>query len=361
MRKLQAGLIGGVALAMLGGAAFAQGAYKAPRTVDGQPDLQGAWTNSTLTPFERPASLGERRAYTEAEAKKIEADRAEIVRIGNEPTVGVFDLNAPCHAANENEDSRRGAFTESNCGYNSGWVDHGDTVMRVNGEPRTSMVTYPANGRAPAMLPRPPRPQPPARPAGAPPVGAGGRGGSADNPENRSLGDRCITSFGNHAGPVMLPSFYNSNYQIVQSKDAVAILVEMVHDTRIIRLHAEHGTLRPYYGDSIGRFEGDTLVVETTGYHPRQNFRGASENLKVTERFTRVGPTRILYQFKVEDPTVWAEPWGGEYELTPAKGPVFEYACHEGNYGLQNILAGARMEEAEEARRAQAPPTAGRQ
>ena len=215
--------------------------------------------------------------------------------------------------------------------------------MRVKGEPRTSLITFPANGRMPARLPRK------AAASGPAPVrGVYGRAG--ENPENQTLAERCITSFANHAGPVMLPSFYNSNYQIVQGRDAVAILVEMIHDVRIVRLNSQHSPMRAWYGDSIGHYEGDTLVVETTNYNPNGNIFGGSADMKVTERFTRVGPTRLHYAFTVEDPSVWASPWGGEYEFSPSKGPVYEYACHEGNYALPDILAGARHAEAEAAK-----------
>ena len=176
---------------------------------------------------------------------------------------------------------------------------------------------------------------------------------SADNPEDRGLGERCLTSFANSAGPVMLPLMYNNNYLFVQSKDTVAILVEMVHDVRMIHIGAAHRTdgLRPWFGDSIGRYEGDTLVVETTNFPKAQAFRGAWKELKVTERFTRKGPHRMLYQFMVEDPTVWEQPWGGEYEFSSSKGQLYEYACHEGNYAMAGILGGARAEEAAAATR----------
>ena len=146
----------------------------------------------------------------------------------------------------------------------------------------------------------------------------------------------------------MLPGLYNNTYQFVQTKDEVAIDVEMVHDVRIVRLNATGhlpASVRPWMGDSIGHWEGDTLVVETTNFHPEQVFRGASEHLKVTERFTRVGKDRLHYAFWVEDPTVFAQPWGGEYEFSRITGQVYEYACHEGNYGLVGILQGARDEE----------------
>jgi hypothetical protein len=145
--------------------------------------------------------------------------------------------------------------------------------------------------------------------------------------------------------------FYNNDYEFVQSRDAVAIVVEMVHDTRVIRLNAAHRTdgLRPWMGDSIGRFEGDTLVVETTNIPRAQAYHGSWRDLKVTERFTRVAPNRLLYQFTVEDPAMWDKPWGGEYEFSPLKGQLYEYACHEGNYALRNMLAGARAKDAKDA------------
>jgi hypothetical protein len=172
--------------------------------------------------------------------------------------------------------------------------------------------------------------------------------GLADNPEDRGLGERCLTAFGNSGGPVMLPVLYNNNYVFAQSKDSVAIEIEMVHDVRLIHIGGQHRTdgIRPWYGDSIGHYEDKTLVVETTKFPKAQAFRGAWQALKVTERFTRKGPHRMLYQFTVEDPTVWDQSWGGEYEFTSSKGQLYEYACHEGNYGLEGILAGARAEEA---------------
>jgi hypothetical protein len=314
-------------------------AYRAPRAVGNQPSLEGTWTNASLTPLERAPSLGERRAMTPAEVAAIEGGRAAVIAKSLEPTPDGQDFEKqPCYAANT---ATGGAVPD--CGYNAFWTDHGDTVMRVNGEPRTSLITSPANGRMPARLPR--------KPGASQSPYRGVYGVAGDNPENQTLGERCITSFGNHAGPVMLPSFYNSNYQIVQGTDAVVILVEMVHDARVIRLNAKHGPNKVWYGDSIGHWEGETLVVETTNYNPAQQMFGGSPDMVVTERFTRVGPKRLRYEFKVEDPSVWTSPWSGEYEFGPAKGPVYEYACHEGNYALPGILRGARAAEAEAAKK----------
>ena len=173
--------------------------------------------------------------------------------------------------------------------------------------------------------------------------------GQYNHPEFRPLAERCIMSFGSNAGPPMLPNyFYNNNYTIVQTKDHVMILIEMVHDVRIIRMGDEHlpTNVRPWMGDSIGRWEGDTLVVETTNFHPLQSFRGASENLKVTERFTRADADTILYKFTIDDPTTFASPWSGEVPFKRTDELIYEYACHEGNYALSNILSGERDREA---------------
>ncbi|HET9161283.1 MAG TPA: hypothetical protein VFN88_11790, partial [Caulobacteraceae bacterium] len=218
------------------------------------------------------------------------------------------------------------------------------------GEPRTSFITFPANGRVPARKAS----------AGPAPAGRGGPAGARplnvnDNPETKTLAERCLTSFGNSAGPVMLPLLYNNNYRIAQSKDSVAIWVEMVHDVRMIDLNRkEHlpSHIRPWFGDSIGHYEGNTLVVETTNYPRANTFRSAWEDLKVTEKFTRVAADRVLYQFKVEAPSVWDTAWGGEYEFGTSKGDIYEYACHEGNYALEGMLAGARAEDAAAAKTA---------
>jgi hypothetical protein len=320
-------------------------AYVVPKNAFGQPDLSGYWSNATLTPQTRRAEFGTRGVYTEQEVKKLEGNAAQEVEDGNQAT----DPNAPATHVNEGRAERRPEFAAAGGdvgGYNRGWLDPGSSVMRVKGEPRNSLITT-ANGQVPA------------RKGGAPAGGgfgrgAGGGGGqsSFDNPESRGLGERCILSFGRNAGPPMFPNgFYNNNYQFVQTKDAVVIQVEMVHDTRIVRLNAKHRTdgVRPLMGDAIGWYDGDTLVVETTNIPQIQQYFGSWKDLKVTERFTRVGKDRVLYQFQVEDPTMWDKPWGGEYEFYTLKGVIYEYACHEGNYALPGILSGARAAEREAA------------
>jgi hypothetical protein len=182
------------------------------------------------------------------------------------------------------------------------------------------------------------------------------QGGEFDHPELRPLAERCITSFGNNAGPPMLPNyFYNNSYSIVQGKDSVMILTEMVHDARVVRIGGTHppANVRKWFGDSIGRWEGDTLVVETTNFHPNHGFRGSWENLKVTERLTRRDANTLNYRFTVEDPTTFTAPFTGELVFN-AMGPgelVYEYACHEGNYGLEGVMSGARAQEREAAKK----------
>jgi len=332
------------ALAPIAAMAAPAGGFVAPRNAIGQPDLSGYWSNSTLTPMTRDFKLKDRAAYTEAEAKALEADESSQVAAGNKPT----DPNAPVNAPNSLE--LKPSFLAAGGdvgGYNRGWLDPGHTVMRVAGQPRTSLVTT-KNGQVP------PRKSGSASLGGYAEASEGSSGplGSMDNPENRGVGERCIIGFGRNAGPPMFPNgFYNNDYNIVQTKDAVAIQIEMVHDTRIIRLNAKHRTdgLRPWFGDSIGWWEGDTLVVETTNIPAVQQFAGSWKELKITERFTRTAKDRLRYAFTVSDPTAWAEPWGGEYEFAPLKGVIYEYACHEGNYALPGILAGARAQEKERA------------
>jgi hypothetical protein len=308
--------------------------YKVPRTADGHPDFQGNWTNASLTSLERPAKFGDRSVMTVEEAAEIEGTAAKHVEENakpTDPTLGIQDLPKDCGYG----------FSGTNCGYNNFWVDRGSQVTRVNGEPRTSFIVSPANGRLPPMLPA-------ARQQLAAKSAAFRKGaGPVDGPEIRSLGERCLMSFGSSAGPPMTPQMYNNTYTIVQNRDTMMILVEMVHDTRVVRVNGKHvpGNIKKWMGDSVGRWDGDTLVVETINLHPQQSIRGANENVKITERFTRVAADQILYQFRVEDPTIWPEPWMGEEVMSATNEKLYEYACHEGNYALPGILAGAREEE----------------
>jgi hypothetical protein len=312
--------------------------WTVPRTPDGRPDLQGTWTNGTITPLERPdgASL----AMPKEEVARLEKNFDDRARRLDEPS----DPNRP--APPKGGDGSTGAAGNVG-GYNNFWLDPGERVAIVGGEWRSSLIVDPPNGRVPALTPEA-RQRNAARQASL-------RGfGQFDHPELRPLGERCIMSFGSNAGPPMLPNyFYNNNYQIVQTKDHVAIVVEMVHDVRIIRMGGQHAAphIRPWMGDSIGRWEGDTLVVETTNFHPLQTFRGASDNLKVIERFTRTGADTILYRFTIDDPTTFTRPWSGEVPFNRMDDLIYEYACHEGNYALSNILSGERAKERERAKK----------
>ena len=327
-------VLSATALALLITPALAQtrapASYQAPKNGWGQPDLQGNWTTATITPVTRDPKYGTRNVLTRQEANAIEqATRDQVARADapTPPETTVKDLkNADCGAD---------GISGFNCGYNQGWKDPGTALIDINGEKRASIITSPANGQFPARVG-----------VVAPGARAPARG-RTDNPEGFSIGERCLLSFGSSGGPPMLPLMYNNTYQIVQSKDEIAIDVEMVHDVRHIRLNAQHGpaSLKLWMGDSIGRWEGDTLVVETTNMRPEQGLRGASPNQKVTERFTRIGPGKIAYGFTVEDPTVYTAPCSGEVAMNTTKGQVYEYACHEGNYALTGMLAGARAEE----------------
>jgi len=325
---------GAAAMLVTSASAQAPAGWTVPRTADGHPDLQGNWTNVTITPLQRPEGLGP--TLTEAEARAMEqrvTDRIERLAQPSDP-----DRVAPPVGG----DGSTGAAGMVG-GYNNFWIDSGDSVARINGEYRSSIIVDPPNGRIPPLRDEYRRQR-------AAAIAARPRTGMYDNPENRPLGERCIISFGSNAGPPMVANgFYNNNYTIVQTRDHVMILTEMVHDVRIIRIGDDVQRLpphmRPYFGDSVGRWEGDTLVVETTNLHPSQSFQGTSPNAKIIERFTRVAPDQILYRFTVDDPTAFAQTWSGEVPFNRLNGLVYEYACHEGNYALSNILSGARAQE----------------
>jgi hypothetical protein len=302
--------------------------YHAPRNSFGDPDLQGLWTNASITTLER-ARGATSLVITPQQAAKLEAMNKAWLAENDKPT-----------------DPGNGAppAGDDPGGYNSFWIDLGSKYGVVNGQIRTSWIVDPADGHVPYseqgrkdMM------------AAAIPQFA-----NFDGPEVRSLGERCIVGYGSTSGPPMLNVLYNNNYQIVQSPGYVTIVVEMNHDARIIRLNSKHlpANIRPWMGDSIGHWEGDTLVVETTNLNPGQRFTAdirhriyLAPDSKVTERFTRVGPTDILYEFTVEEPKAYTQTWRGQIPMRATKGPMYEYACHEGNYSLPGILAGARAQE----------------
>jgi hypothetical protein len=334
MRNIaRAGVVAGAIAAWLpvGLAAQSKSTSKTPW---GHPDLQGLWNVATLTPLERPDEAKGRLTFSEADVRKLEGANAARRELRARPSNG--DRQAPPVGG----DGSTGAAGNVG-GYNNFWLDPGDRVAVVNGEWRSSLIVDPADGKVPALTEE-------ARQRNAARAAAVRGMGQYDHPELRPLGERCIMSFGSNAGPPMLPNyFYNNNYQIVQARDHVMILVEMVHDVRIIRMGGDHlpAHLRPWMGDSIGRWDGDTLVVETTNFHPLQRFRSASESLKVIERFTRVSADTILYKFTIDDPSTFTRPWSGEVPFNRIDDLIYEYACHEANYALSNILSGERARE----------------
>jgi len=291
---------------------------KIPRAADGHPDLSGLWSNATRTPLERPPEFAGKATLSDAEAKAWEVKEHEAWQELDGTSEG------PLHKTKGSEGT--GA-------YNVLFYDMGNGLMRVDGVKRTSMVADPPDGKIPPMKPE-------ARTRFV-------RRDNYDNVKQRGLSERCIIT--SMAGPPMLPTLYNNNYQIVQTKDAVMIMVEEIHDVRIVHMNAKHPpeNVRQWTGDSIGHWEGDTLVVETTNFTEQTRFRGSSKNLKVTERFTRVDAETILYKATIEDPSTWEKPWTLQLPFVAIPGPIYEYACHEGNYAIEDILGGARKLESQ--------------
>jgi hypothetical protein len=330
--------------------------WVAPRTADGHPDFQGNWSNETQTPFERMGKQGP--TLTDAQAAALEKRAQDVEEFRDRPTEpgeqatatnGTYELAAVPGEPTFVERIAQAAGGAVG-GYNGFWLDPGNKVIRIDGVARSSIVIDPPDGRIPPLTDA-------GKQRMAQLAAVTKKFGEFDGPEMRSLSDRCLTSFGSNLGPPMLPNyFYNNNYTIVQTKDHVMILTEMVHDTRVIRLGAtKHGPsqVRPWFGDSIGHWEGDTLVVETTNINPIQlaqmsgfgPYRGASDQLKVTERFTRTGPDVLNYKFTLEDPSTFTAPYSGELPFNRINEMIHEYACSEGNYALPGMLAGAREQE----------------
>ena len=301
--------------------------YSVKKTWFGDPDLQGVWTNASLTTLERPDHF---------KTLEITDEAAEYAKKASEEMTESLD-----NPYGQGETPESGGDVG---GYNVAWMDPGNDFICLNGKYRSSIIIYPENGKLPRRLTR-----------------WAMEGPSiyrmftrADHPEERSLGERCIVGFGSSGGPPMLNVLYNNHYQIVQSPGYVMIMVEMNHDARIVRLNSEHNPneMRPWLGDSIGWWEGETLVVKTKNHHPQQKFRAAirhqilmMEGAEVTERFTRTSENEILYEFEVDDKKAYRDVWKGEMPLRATDEKIYEYACHEGNYAMANILAGARAEE----------------
>jgi len=314
-------LLSGMAIAL---PAFAQaskaraGASKtwtAPRTSDGHPDLQGIWSNATVTPLERPADLAGKAVLTDEEAAEFAQRTVE----------------------RNNTDRRPGRGTDADVGlaYNDFWYDRGTKAIKTR---RTSLIIDPPDGRLPALTPD--------AQSRAAARTEHRRLHPADGPEDRSLAERCLNWA--TAGPPMLPSFYNNNYQIIQAPDTVVIFNEMIHDARVIPMDGRPhlpGTVRQWLGDSRGHWEGDTLVIETTNFTDKTAFRGSSPNMRLVEKFRRVDADTLLYEFTVDDPAAFTKPWTVQVPSVRTDGPIFEYACHEGNYAMTGMLSSERAEE----------------
>lgn len=287
------------------------------RTPDGRPDLEGVWSFATITPMERPSSLAGKEYFTEDEARAYETDYRERT----------------------NKDRRDGpAEADVSRAYNDFWWDPGTRVVKTL---RTSLVIDPPDGQIPPMRADARARRDAAREAN--------RGHEFDGPENRPLPERCLVMQG--VGPPITPTAYNNNTQIVQGPGYVALLIEMGHEVRIIPTddsrHLPPG-IGQWMGDSRGRWEGDTLVVETTNFSEKRDWRGTSPNMRLIERFTRRDDDTLIYQFTVDDPDTYERPWTVEIPVTRSDGLVYEYACHEGNYGMAGALAGARERERQE-------------
>ena len=299
--------------------------WTVPRTPDGHPDFQGYWNSQTYTPFERPAELKDKAFFTPEEAEayakrrqtQFESQAADDIHYDN--------------AIWQSEKTQKGASL------------------------RTSLVVDPPDGRVPPLIPEAQKrqdAQAAARRANAP--------HAYDSVQNRPLAERCIVW--PHEGPPMQPVGYNSNLAFFQGPGYVVVMQEMIHNARVIPvIDRQHvgAAIREYYGDSVGHWEGDTLVVETTNFTDKTQFRGSTSSLKVTERFTRTGPDTIVYRATMEDPHTWSRPWTIEYTMNKTDEQPYEYACHEGNYGMQNILRAQREAEAKAKQQKSAPARSG--
>jgi hypothetical protein len=283
-----------------------------PRDPHGRPDLQGIWTYATVTPLERPDALAGRATFDS------DAEVAEFERTTTQ---------------NRNQDRRDGAGTNADVSraYNDFWWDRGTRVLGK----QTSLVVDPPNGRIPALTSEAQQRQA-ARAEARRLITT-----DADNPEDRSLWERCVT----RALP-MLPGAYNNNIKIVQTRDYVMVMQEMIHEARIIPTDGRpHSKVRQWHGSSRGRWEGDTLVVETINFTDKTNFRGSGQNLKLVERFSRPDPDTLLYRVTIEDPTTFTKAWTVQMPMMQSEEDVYEYACHEGNRGLEGILTGSRLQD----------------
>ena len=282
------------------------------RLPDGHPDLQGTWDFAQLTPFERPGAFAGKDSISDEEAEEFAQQRI----------------------TSQDKDKRDGgAAADVERAYNDFWWDFGKRVAK-----QTSLVVDPPDGRVPAAT-------------AAAQARAAARRGKYDNPEERPLAERCVLGF--NSGPPMVPSAYNNNMQLVQTRDNVVILNEMIHSARIVSLSGRpHASkeIRSLTGDSIGHWEGDTLVVDTTNFSQEAGFRGATANMHLVETFTRVDNDTLRYEFTVEDPATWARKWTASIPMTKTSELIYEYACHESNYGMVGVMKGARFEDIQKAK-----------
>ena len=308
-----------------------------------RPELTGIWTNISLTPLTRPQGI-DHLVLTDEEARHI-AEGSVVVGFAVESIKGDTFTN-PVEGAPQEGSADFGVRA-----YNSFWVDPGNALALVKGKYRSSYIIDPANGQIPRR-----------------PINANGSSGSSryvtgvggnSDPEVLPLSERCLIGFGNTGGPGMLSVLYNNTYQFVQTDDHVMILVEMVHDARIIptfasaeeaRVHHSPDAIKPWLGDSVGWYEDGALLVETININPQQASRSTiaiSDEGRLIERFERYSDSEIIYRFTVEDSSLYTQPWTAELSFHTTEGPVYEYACHEGNYAMEGILAGARLQERE--------------
>ncbi len=335
-----------------------------PRTADGHPDFQGTYDVATTTPLERPAEAKGRPTLTSEEAAAAEAydrqheaqDAAPLSGDRKAPAVGGERVATKTWL--EQVEQFAGGGTG---GYNRFWLEQGRELVKVDGQTRSSILIDPPDGRMPPMKPEARQRNARLRAAAVDPSAgegntASGPPGAFDGPESRPLAERCLLGFNNTAGPPSLPNyFYNNLKQIVQTRDTVLILNEMVHDARVVRIGGKHvpPNIRSWMGDSIGWWEGDTLVVDTTNFTGKTQFNGSNDQLHVVERIRRTDANTLLYRFTIEDPSTWDRAWTGEYPWKATKDQIYEYACHEGNYAMGGMLRGARQKEAEDAAKKQ--------
>lgn len=329
-----------------------------PRTPDGYPDLQGTYDLATMTPLERwpgdPPSLTKEHAAALVKAESERRNKANQPSPADRPAPPVGGDTSPAKSFFEVLEKAGGGAVG---GYNNFWLNQGSSYTEVGEQIRTSIIVDPPDGHLPPYTEAARKRiaaarATPASTAAERQDGVAQPPGAFDNPEQRPLSERCLLGFGSTSGPPALPDyFYNDLHQIVQTPDNIMILTEMVHDARIVRMNAQHlpKTIRRWMGDSVGRWEGDTLVIDTTNFNDKTRFRGSTENLHVIEHLTRIDEKTLLYRFTVEDPDTWDRPWRGEYTWPATSKPIYEYACHEANYALGSVLRGARRQEAEQA------------